>query len=389
MGPPEILVFWIDPGGTFPLLTLLLVGCREQDQPVQVLDAPSRVDQLGRQPVQQLWVRWGSPHGSKVIRCGNDAVTHVVMPEPVHEDASGERVLGGGEPVGQCPAAAGGFTCRKGDGLDSRGRFDLGGDQHARKRGMDLVEVLAWFTTIEHVRQRYAARRIDRCHHGQGGLRPAVGKLCQLLLDLPELDGILGNCGDGHVDRFFRQLENPVGLGDQPRLVCGPLRRGFPDRCLHRGGQLCQQAIGYLAAVPRTQLFKPAGCLVESVLPLFQLGSMLLLLLLAGHRHIDRLRGCKKRLQAEVVLLGEGVELVVVAACTGDRQSQEGGADVVGHLGQYFLAVLLLILHAGVEPQGPQSLHPGGYQGFHVGGVDLVTCHLLADEPLKGLVRVQ
>ena len=49
------------------------------------------------------------------------------------------------------------------------------------------------------------------------------------------------------------------------------------------------------------------------------------------------LSGAEKGLEAVVIGLGDGVELVIVAAGAADGEAEEGGADAVGHLGQQLL----------------------------------------------------
>ena len=90
---------------------------------------------------------------------------------------------------------------------------------------------------------------------------------------------------------------------------------------------------------------------------------MTLLFPLARQRHVDWLRGGKEGLQAIVITLGEVIELVIMAARTANGQAQKRGTDIVGHFSQQFLAVLFLVLHAGIESQRTQPLHSGGHQG--------------------------
>ncbi len=66
------------------------------------------------------------------------------------------------------------------------------------------------------------------------------------------------------------------------------------------------------------------------------------------------------RLQAVVVGLAEGIELVIVAARAADRHAQERRAHDVGHLGEHFVVRTGHVLVAGVLAQRPQAIEAAG-----------------------------
>ena len=84
------------------------VRFRIHDQAVDLLDAPSLAYEFRRQPVQQLRMRGRDAHLSKTAWRGYNAAAEVPVPQAVHEDTSGQRVLRGGDPLGQGPPAAAG-----------------------------------------------------------------------------------------------------------------------------------------------------------------------------------------------------------------------------------------------------------------------------------------
>ena len=69
-------------------LRFLLVGCRGNDQAVQIFERPVVLDEFQRQPVQQAGMcRAGTPH-AKIIWRANQSLSKVPMPDPIADHAS-------------------------------------------------------------------------------------------------------------------------------------------------------------------------------------------------------------------------------------------------------------------------------------------------------------
>ena len=74
---------------------------RGHHQPVHRLDAPAALDELGREPVEQFRMRRPLAHLAEVARRAHDAFAEVMLPDPVHHDARGQRILRRRKPLGE------------------------------------------------------------------------------------------------------------------------------------------------------------------------------------------------------------------------------------------------------------------------------------------------
>ena len=63
--------------------------------------APSLTDKFSSQPIEELWVGRFISHFSKIARTTNEAVTEVVVPNPIYHDARRQRLIGLSEPAGE------------------------------------------------------------------------------------------------------------------------------------------------------------------------------------------------------------------------------------------------------------------------------------------------
>ncbi len=105
-----------------------LVGLRGHHQPVHRLHAPAALDELERQPVEQLRMRRRLAHLAEVARRADDAFAEMMLPDPVHHHARGQRIVratratrrsrGGASSIWR-PAAAPGTRVRFSDATDS------------------------------------------------------------------------------------------------------------------------------------------------------------------------------------------------------------------------------------------------------------------------------
>src|ERR1043165_3023970 len=82
-------------------VTGLLVGTREQDQPVQFLNAATLGYKFARQIIEQLRMGRTLAVNSEIVRRADNAAAKVVMPYPVHHDTRGQRVSCVSNPVGE------------------------------------------------------------------------------------------------------------------------------------------------------------------------------------------------------------------------------------------------------------------------------------------------
>src|SRR6185436_6798032 len=87
----------------------LAVGGAGDDETVEFLERPAVADEFAGQPVEQRGVSRARASEAEVVRRGDKALSEVALPDAVHEHADGEGVRGGGNPVGEREAAAGGF----------------------------------------------------------------------------------------------------------------------------------------------------------------------------------------------------------------------------------------------------------------------------------------
>lgn len=84
-----------------------LVGGAAHDFAVQGLEAPAVTDQGGGEVIEQLGVGRGRAAGPKVVGGGDEADPEMAEPDAIGDDAWGEWVVGGDEPLGELETAAG------------------------------------------------------------------------------------------------------------------------------------------------------------------------------------------------------------------------------------------------------------------------------------------
>src|SRR5213593_1616751 len=63
-----------------------------------VLDIPPALDELGRQPIQKLGMRWPGALRAKIIHRAGKAGAKKELPEPVDKDARREGIFGRDDP---------------------------------------------------------------------------------------------------------------------------------------------------------------------------------------------------------------------------------------------------------------------------------------------------
>ena len=84
----------------------LPIGGRHEDPLMEFLQGPAFIHEAQGEPIKEFGVRGLLGHIAEVIGRGNDAGAEVVQPEPVDEDAGGERVGPVGDGHGKLAAPA-------------------------------------------------------------------------------------------------------------------------------------------------------------------------------------------------------------------------------------------------------------------------------------------
>ena len=107
--------------------------------------ALSAVPKPYRQPIDQLRMRWFSPHASKVARSVAQALTKMVVPSSVHDAAPGQNVFSMRNPIGKC-GSAGRFTQIR---SIHKTRWQV--PERAERSGGDFATRLGYVPSVEQV----------------------------------------------------------------------------------------------------------------------------------------------------------------------------------------------------------------------------------------------
>jgi hypothetical protein len=91
---------------------------------MEKFEPPPRAHQFAGQPVEELRMARPAAVQAEVTRCRHDSPAEVILPDPVGDDAGGERIGAVGDPGGEPPAT---FRLR-GIGLEGEIGVD-GGDR--------------------------------------------------------------------------------------------------------------------------------------------------------------------------------------------------------------------------------------------------------------------
>ena len=121
---------------------------------MQLLNGPAFSHEPTREPIKQLRVSGSLPHPPKVTRSTNQPLAKMVLPDPVHNHSSGQRVLRAGNPTGKGQTAEVGSLGRGKDGLLL--------DQHCRHPGCDFLPKISGFSSNQHMS---CGRNCFRLHH--------------------------------------------------------------------------------------------------------------------------------------------------------------------------------------------------------------------------------
>ena len=351
------------------------------------LDGPATRDELGGEPVEQLWVRGFRTGVAEVVGIGEERRAEGMLPEAVHQHARGERVFGRSDPVGEGAAAAGGVAGRGAD----RGGVGI---EDGEEAGRDFVA-------------RFVGIALEKEARGLGGLARVGhaerdGEGAPAFFDFVEAGGQIGVAflfsvvqrGGNLLVGGLQFVE--VGL----EFFLGGLvafgRVGF-QKFQDVGGEL-GAALGGEAFLHGREhggelLLRIGGSDVEG-------GVVGLDGLLLGREVDGRVvagfdRG-KERAEAEVIGLREGIVFVIVAVGAGEGEAEEGRSGRVDEVGHEFVARSFFLLKngggavvgAGAEEAGGDELV--GLRGrARRAGKEFVAGELFADELVVGLVLVE
>ena len=294
----------------------LAIGGRGHDQTVDRLLAPSRGDELGGQPVEQLGVRGLFAHGAEVGGGRDQPGAEMPLPEPVDLHPRRERIARVGEPVGQGRPPSRARRPRRGprgnrardrrrhaggragrpppssrrsppQQVDRRGARARLGDPGALGRGAGRLASAASRRRARHS-ARAARSRTDRERSTSSGVT---------LIRRPS-----SACSSWVSDREVARLDRPRQVvGERGLLLAFEAFAGLALDLPDLGAERLQPLVE-LASSPRGASPSPPA--------------------VASGRSAN-LAGGEDRDQAVIVLGRDRVELVVVAAGAVDRQAEE------------------------------------------------------------------
>ena len=355
-------------------------------------------------------------HSPEVVGCAHDARSEMPLPEAVGQHSSGQGMVGAAQPQGQLGPGP--------RNRQLRGRLlqvhSVG--QDARKPRFHLLQVFPQVAPIQDVDRRHQLGLAVAHDHRLGNVEQRV------------VMGLVGGFGGRHLqhgvpqlfhellalDLFLRgQVLFQVQKGQSVRVaqLLQGLGQGGGQLFLLQGAIVVRnfEGLHHLRRKLRLLGFEhaPADFLLQQSVRPAELGQGQEAGVglgpvkhgkLGDHRNFHGVAARKDGLEAVVVLLGEGIELVVVTAGAAQREPHEcrgGGVDPVGqdfielpagvHLG------FARLRHQPVEPcahpglQRPQLLHRDGVAPFQIQvvGPEFVCRDLLLKEAVEGLVFVE
>ena len=289
------------------------IDVRVQDQPVDLLDAPPALHELPGQPVDQVLMSRPAAIGAKIAGGGHQSVAEVVLPDAVDHHPGRQGVFPTGNPLGQQLTAAAHQAVHvdrvgvSGDGAQETG-LDLIGPQSPVAPGQDVGGDVVLEGRVSHHVGLGVVVTVDV---GVGEAAGHEGDLAGPFLLFRTAQGVLGE-GDLLLFAVGPVLE--VLGGDQQLVLDFPL------------GQLLAEGLGVLLDL--FEVLLPG--LLAGFPPLRVLQRHLVLvegqiLFLEIHRR-------EEGFDPEIVLLGKGIILVVVALGASQGQAHEHRAGGVDHV---------------------------------------------------------
>ena len=391
----------------------LPVGAGGHDQPVHGLDAPSSLDELGGQPVQQFGMGRGGPQLAEVAGRGHQAPAEVMLPDAVHHHPGRQGMIGLSQPPGQgqTPSAA---PFGLGDAVGSSLRL-----KRRRDPGIDEIAGAGMLPPNQQVVRRGFPRHVEQGPDGWMAPQLLFG-LLHRFVDLARLfsillEALLQLAG-------FHREKLPEGFHQVflqfAAIVLGDLRGSlhvrpqcfrnlfplFPQQSLPEGGRLffqrTLQTLDLLLHRTVVPLHLPKFFLRSVTQQPFGEGA-------TGRRQ-QRLLGdqpvvgivgrAQDGAEAIEVALGERVVLMIVAAGAGQGQAHHRRAQHLDLVGHHVQPLGDEVLGPGPGAVGRHAQEAGGDQRFHLirsQGIELSVVHqlvardLLQQKAVVGLVVVE
>ena len=349
----EEAIFGVDldeGGGDFGALA---VGAAGDDETEEVLDVPAAVHEFDGEPVEQFGVAGFLALQAEVLDAFDEAGAEEGLPVAVDGDAGGQRVVAGDEPVGEVEAIgalAGWRSAGEGDG---HGTDDLDGGGFVVGAFVE-DEGVPWLLDLVHDH--------DAGDAVLGGVAVAHG--VQMLFQNSDVVWVMAvgfEVADGFEDGVHAAAGGR-GFGEGGGEVAGKLGGGGLIEAGARGaGKFFQLegfdgldgAVEFLGGLGDALLIGGGGEVEGRGAFAVATG--------AGFGHL-----VEDVVEGEVVALGEGVVLVVVAAAAvegGGEPEGAGGFDAVedvfdaGFLGD---AAALAVVHVVAVEAGGELLVEGG-----------------------------
>ena len=302
--------------------------------------APPVLDEVVRQIIEQFRIGRLVAGLAEVADRRDDALAEIFVPDTVHINARCERIGRAGEPVRQRETATG----RRFRRLDIR----LFAAERLGERRLHFVELALMIAAEEYVgRRRVGVAEFGRARERNRTLvRPEIVRLSQLRRELAiffrllEIFGIviLRFLVFARIAEIARQS---VVVGDDreamidPAVESVPVVRRLEDR-FAAVGQIALLVIGQRRLAHTVdELFLLGLDVLDRLFPLglLRLEALLFIALHGdGSLFVDGRVG-EERLQRKIVLLGELVVFVVVAARACDRGSENRRAQCVHDVG--------------------------------------------------------
>ena len=103
---PEQLVVGIGEVIFFIMGRVELIDAAADDALDELFEAPTIGDELLGQMIEQLRMRWGCAAGTEVVHGLDEASAEEPVPDAIHDDACGERVVGRSDPISEFEPSA-------------------------------------------------------------------------------------------------------------------------------------------------------------------------------------------------------------------------------------------------------------------------------------------
>ena len=312
----------------------------------------------------------------EVAARADQAPAKVVLPNPVHHHASGQRMIRLGEPIGEGRPASGRLRSLGSGRNDGWRVLQNGGESRLNGFASALRNLRRWsdWTDIP-----------DGERHGERRRTFSV-KGSEFLAQLGQGFLVLGLQSRGQAVVFVGDL--PIGQGSHLTFPGRPIRFGLAQNRLNLRRKLADRTLRQLGSVRRFEgvnlgaqaggLFFPGGLLAGVFRTLGRGG---------GGQLIVPLDAGEEGLQAEVIFLQQGIELVVVTPRALESQAQEDIAGGVGDVGQHGVPLaggvpVVVLVNAQAQVTGRDL-------GVGFVGVQFVAGQLFLHEAVVGLIGVE